>query len=216
MKKSQRLRLAALQGQATRTDAEQAELATLQALAAQHPDAAQDSDDTSAAAPLTAAGFMAKLTAAFNDKAALAQKNSELSARITALETERDQAAAAKASADALLVAANAATAEAQTKLTAATGQIAAFTSALGLKPDSLADASAVRAALTAKIDAGATERLAALGFPASGLPAPSNSGTPSGADARIELWKQYNAIAATDFEARAKFWAANQKAMLA
>lgn len=87
MKKSQRLRLAALQAQTSRTEAEAAELATLLALAAAHPDASKDEDDAKPdPKPAAALGLMAKFTAAFQDKERLAADNTTLRARIATLE----------------------------------------------------------------------------------------------------------------------------------
>ncbi len=93
MKKSQRLRLAALVAQTNRSAAEETELASLQALAARHPDASKDEDDTAGAAGAepgakagTVEGFMAKFTAAISAKQKLAADLAAANARILALE----------------------------------------------------------------------------------------------------------------------------------
>lgn len=95
MKKSQRLRLATLLAQSTRTAAEDSELQKLQALAAAHPDPAQDEDDTAGAPaagvsaeakPGTIEGFMAKFTAAISAKAKLASDLAAANARILVLD----------------------------------------------------------------------------------------------------------------------------------
>lgn len=173
MKKSQRLRLAELKGKATTTEAEKAELATLEVLAAAHPDASQDIDDL-AKKPLSVSEFLARLTAAFADKAELTRQIGVKDTRIAELEAQLSAAKVSSTSDTAALAGANAARGELDAKLTAALAVIGVVATALGLKAEDLAgkDVAAVQGIFNSKVTAAAGDKLAELGFPASGLPA--------------------------------------------
>jgi len=184
MKKSQRLRLTALLAKdaATLSAAEKSELATLQALAAQHTDASKDTDD---AVKLSPAQFLAKLSAAFTDKQALAAevaaekaKVADLTAKLATATAEKDTAAAAHA-------AAVTAKTEVETKVTALTATLASFATAIGLKPEELAGKSAaeMQAAFNSRVVAHTTDKLAELGFPLSGLPSIAAPDANAGSD---------------------------------
>lgn len=214
MKKSQRLRLADLKKKdaATLSVEEKSELQRLEALAVQHPDASKDEDDTK----LTAQSFVEKLTAAFTEKATLAAENKKLTARVAELEAAAaaKPAPAAGAGADATaLSAAVEARVAAEGKLAVANTFIVAMATLLGVKADDLTakgDAG-LKAAFTARVDVRAGEKLAELGFPASGIP--SNSKDAAGGTTS-DILAQYAKI--TDASEAARFYAQNISPLLA
>lgn len=200
MKTSQRRRLAELRVKklndaASLSDAENTELGRLEALATAHPDASKDEDDTK---PLSAEGFMARLTAAFSAKETLARENAALKERLTKAESD--------------LAAANTAKGEAETKLATVTGQLTsaqaetasatagrdAVLSCLGLKPEAVSGVTVeeaqtkVRAAVDGRVSKLAGEKLAELGFPAGGIPPEVGGGNSAGGgDALADLERQ-------------------------
>lgn len=180
MKKSQRLRLAELlaKDQATLAATEKTELASLQGLATQHPDAAKDTADEPAAAaavPAAATGFKSALMGALatlREKAAvgadLASARTDLTAAratIATLTTERDQARAD--------------TATAQASMASISAEFTAFAGYFGIKVSDCAgkDAAAVHGLLAQKISIEAAEQVAALGQPMTQLPKQTASG---------------------------------------
>jgi hypothetical protein len=176
MKKSQRARLASLLAQATRNAPEETELASLQTLAAAHPDA---SKDTAESPTVSVEGLMAKFTAAFSARETLARENTVLQQRVTALEAGnvgavtlgavlpalglkvtdfvgKDCAAIAdaiKASANTVVAAQSTQIATLTTERDRATGALAAVGTALGLKLDALDDSPENLAKLGIKAD---------------------------------------------------------------
>ncbi len=208
MKKSQRLRLAELLGRknnGTLNPGETAELSQLEALASQHPDAAQDVDDTAAAKPLSPVDFMAKMTAAFTAKAELAAENTRLrsgnvgdvslvavlgalkidAAALAGQSAEQIAAAilAPVAAAESAKTAAESAKATAEASLADARAALSAVATAVGLKPAELAGkpAAEIQTAFNARIEARSGERLAEVGFPVGGLPPSAAAGSASG-----------------------------------
>jgi hypothetical protein len=180
MRKSQRLRLSALlaKDQKDLSADERSELTTLQALAAQHPDAAQDTDDpaspTSQTSPSSsAASFKSTLIgslATLRDKAAVGADLVTARAAIIALTTERDQARADLAAAQ-TASATQATTLRAE--ITALTAQRDAFAGFFGITVSDLAakDTAGIAELLKTRISAEATEQIAALGQPMAALP---------------------------------------------
>lgn len=167
MKKSQRNRLVALKAKdaASLSEAEKNELADLERLAAAHPDASADEDDTR---PLSVENFMARLTAAFSAKETLARDNARLTAENARLTSELAAAQSGRSTAEQQLQAT-------QTQLTSAqavqTEMTAAF-AAVGLAFEAgKTDAAAFREKFSAHVNTRAQEKLAELGFPAQGLP---------------------------------------------
>ncbi len=217
MKKSQRLRLAALLGQASLTQAEAAELAQLNALASQHPDAARDTDDTApaaaapvvapaaapaAAAPVTTpaaapaatpfAGLLATIGAGFRSRAGLSTELTTARASIVALTRERDEARAALA--------------PEQTARAGLTAQLAAVCAFFGVKPESLAGQTAdqLRATFETAIQTAANAQLASMGVSAVTLPAPTAAGGESLEDVQAALAKEKDPVKAGLLAAKA------------
>lgn len=174
MKKSQRLRLAALTAQATRTEAEATELAQLQALAATHTDPAADLADAPAApAPAatviapdrsTLRGFVASLVSGAQTGTALVTAQRDLATRTT----ERDTARASVAT---------------------LTEQVTAFAAFFGLTPTELAGKKSadVTALITQKISDHAVDLVAGTGVPLGKVPAASEAGDTGSTLAEIQ-----------------------------
>jgi hypothetical protein len=216
MNKTQRARLYALTAQATRTEAEAAVFAQLQALAALHPNAALDTEDPATAtasttspaavvaAPVVATAQPGTLTtviagvmANIRGRAAVGADLAASRATITQLTTERDQARTALATAE--------------SARTTAQGHLAAFCAFFALKPESLAGQTAeqLQTTLTNAIAGAATAQLATMGVPAATLPAPAN--TVSADSKPDELMAEYAALAnAGKSEEAAQFFAKN------
>jgi hypothetical protein len=181
MSKAQRLRLTELKGKANLTADESAELHTLTALASQHPDSTQDTDEAPAAAAAAPSDFRAILAgigASFRSKGAVAADLSAARESITALTAERDtargQVTALTAERDTACT--DAASARAEATATAAT--LATLCKFLGLDAAGFKgkDSKAVQKILEDHVSAAATEKLGEMGFPAAKLP-PANSG---------------------------------------
>ena len=224
MKKSQRLRLSALQTReaASLSETEQTELATLTALAAQHPDPAQDVDEAASptssvsSAPTFRSTLLGSL-AAIRSKVAVGADLVTARAAIVTLTTERDQARAELATAQAAHAAA---LATAQAATAAATAQRDAIAGYFGLAATDLAglDAAAVGALLTKRVSADAAEKLAELGFPAAQIPA-ATTAAGSAADNLSDLHaqmreekdpKKLGELAARANALRDKLWGTN------
>ncbi|MDR1284520.1 MAG: hypothetical protein LBK99_27470 [Opitutaceae bacterium] len=189
MKKKQRQRLAALLAKPadSLTTAEQAELSTLTLLAARHPDASQDTDDTPApaAAPAaTAPVVIAEPPPSGGDPATTAARpgiRAQVAAAIAAVRGGQAPAAAAAAAVaqNQTLTAENTrltgALATATTTLATAQTRLTAITQYLGITPDELAacqDTAAITTLVATRTKANIADELAALGFPAANLPA--------------------------------------------
>lgn len=223
MKKTDRLRLAALLAKGGNLSAdESAELARLQALASQHPDPAKDVDDTasSAAAPAAAPAASTAAPAAAPASAAPAAAASAASAApgaaapagatvgtviATAFQSLRNRGAVAQDLVTARQQISSLTTerdqartdlAAAQQQVTTLTAQLAVVAAFFGMKATDLAGKSEdeVRGAFSAAISAAALEQVAGLGFPAANLPAPSDSAK---ADTVAEQMAQYKSLLA-------------------
>lgn len=180
MKKSHRLRLSALTAQASRTDAEAAELATLQALAEQHPDAAQDTED---AAPLTLTGVIASAFAAVRSKARLGSDLSSAQSQIATLTTdlEASQAALARTAAE----------------RDAAQSQLSELATFFGLNLGELSGkASAdVSALIAQKVSAIALDQVASMGFDRDKLPAATSGESKPSAKSKELTYEQFSTL---------------------
>lgn len=169
MKKSQRLRLAALLSKGDAATAnEHLEMVWLNALAAANPDAAKDEDDSPT-------GFRVALMESLSGRKTLGTELATAKARIIALEAELATAPAAAA-------------AKLTTDLAEANSRIAIFRGALGMKATDIAATATgeqVRAAIDQRLGALAGEKIAELGFPAERIPPSAAS---SGAPAPKEL----------------------------
>jgi hypothetical protein len=192
MKKSQRLRLTALLGkdQAPLTDAEKAELATLQALATANPDASKDTDDTTPAAapaaaaapapePAGAAGASTAPPAAPTLRGFLAslKGNAAMGAELVTARTTIATQAAQLSALNSQLSAKDSQLSALNSQLASANAQLSAFAAFFGLAVADLANKkpAEVNALITQKISDQAAEQVSAIGFPLSQLPAPKN-----------------------------------------
>lgn len=160
---------------------------------------------------LSASDFMAKLTAAFTTKEALAKENAEQAKRIESLQTELGTAQAAKAEAETAKTAAESAKSVAENLLDVARAALASFATAVGVKPDDIAGkpADEVQRIFNARIEARSGERLAELGFPVSGLPVSAETASKSGsgddyADLQAQLATEKDPAKAGELAARA------------
>jgi hypothetical protein len=199
MKKSQRLRLAALlakEKSALTTD-ESAELATLQALADTHTDPAKDVDDTASLTAATTATtvapkhsdfrtVLAGAFAAFRDKVAVGSELAAAQTQVTKLTADL---------------------ATAQTQLAATTAQLGEICSFFGVDASAIlvGKSDGAAALITKKIGDLAAEQVACLGFPAASLPKPTSN--ESGHD-YAELIRSYSEI--KNPQERAAFYAKN------
>lgn len=208
MKKSQRLRLSALAAiaEATRTAAEQAEFTTLTALAAQHPDASKDSDDTASAAPAPAAAAPAPAPAPAAAAPAAAPTLRGLIASIKAGATAGTELLAARATITAHLatIATHVATiAQRDSQVSALNSQLAAttaqrdtFAAFIGITAAELGakTPAEITALITAKISAQAVEVVAGTGVPVGTLP-PQTQGDASLADEKTLTLAEFRAL---------------------
>ena len=243
MKKSQRLRFYSLvakqaKGEALTID-ESADLKTLSALVATHPNAAEDTDDE------TDEEKKKRLEKEKEDEAAKKKAEDEkkeedekkkkdeeakgakpgVSARLSAAlkgltggtpaqaaaDLKTEQTAHAKTKADLSAKDQQIATLNAQLK--ADQSALSALCDFLGIKPAEISGKtqSDVDGILTAKIQAASIEQVASLGFPSVKLPAPAEgAGT---AATKAELHKEFAAI--TDSTARAEFYAKHKDKLL-
>lgn len=199
MKKTQRLRLAALSAlaAATRTAAEQAEFTTLSALASAHPDASKDSDDTApaaaapvAAAPITLGSLLSASMTALRGRNGPAVDLVAARDTIGTLTTERDTARADLATANSQLSTLN-------SQLSASTAAVDTLCGFLGFKASELAgkQPGAIIGLVSAKVSLLAGEQIGALGFPAAAIPASAGSEAGDPAAAKELTYAAFSAL---------------------
>lgn len=229
MSKTQRSRLAALlaKDQATLSADEKTELANLQALAAQHPDASKDTDEpAAAAAPAPAATATGTTPTASTFKTALIGALSTLRDKaaigtdLATARAELTQARADLATRTTELTQARSDIATAQAQVTSLSAQLGTFAAYFGLTVADLVgkDAATVTGLLATKISAEATEQIASLGVPVGQLPQQTAGNGGGAAETLEELQaqmkdekdpKKLGQLAARANALREKLWAA-------
>ena len=191
MTPEQRARLAALVMQASQTQAEQTELDSLRALAAQNPlpaavvpaapaPAAAAPAVAAPAAPVAKPPFtLGSWVSGLRNRAGAAAELTAAQSSVAALTGERDQARA-----DLQAV---------RSSLASATAQLGTLCNILGVESSALVglDDTAIRARVESRINDAATSQLSTIGVPAANLPAPIGGN----GDPKIKSFADFQAL---------------------
>jgi hypothetical protein len=129
--------------------------------------------------------FLASLASAFTAKVELSAALAASEAKVAELTGALEIATSSQAVANKAAAAATAAQTSAESVVTATAASLGAIATALGLPVGEIA-ADKVQAALNTRVDALATDKLAALGFPLSGLPPQAAADSHAGDDKTI------------------------------